>query len=106
MLVRRNCEALSQVSQFFTQRGIRPFFAARTTNDDRAAAYVRSGLGLTVMPRCYAQAGIAMPELSGFDLRRRIGLLVDPANAARIDDSQSVQRFSSAIRAANASLTP
>ncbi|KQM97084.1 LysR family transcriptional regulator [Sphingobium sp. Leaf26] len=100
MLVRRNCEALSQVSQFFTARGIRPFFAARTTSDDRAIAYVRSGLGITVMPRCHAQPGIAMPMLSGFDMRRRIGLLVDPANAGRVEDSQCLQRFSSVIRAA------
>lgn len=104
MLVRRNCEALSNVSHFFTQRGVRPFFAARTTNDDRAIAYVRAGLGLTVMPRCFAQPGIAMPGLSGFDLRRRIGLLVDPANVGRMEDSQCLRRFSAAIRTAATAL--
>lgn len=99
MIVRRNCEALLDVSRFFTQRGVRPFFAARTINDDRAIAYVRSGLGITVMPRCFAQPGVAMPTLSGFDQRRRIGLLIDSANAGRMEKSQSLARFSGVIRA-------
>ena len=102
MIVRRNCEALPDVSRFFTQRGIRPFFAARTTNDDRAIAFVRSGLGITVMPHCFAQSGVAMPLLSGFDQRRTIGLLIDPAAAGRVEDSQCLHRFSGAIRAAAA----
>jgi DNA-binding transcriptional LysR family regulator len=100
MIVRRNCEALSDVSRFFTQRGIRPFFAARTTNDDRSVALVRAGLGITVMPRCFAQPGIAMPNLSGFDQRRRIGLITAPASASRSADSQCLQRYASAIKAA------
>jgi DNA-binding transcriptional LysR family regulator len=100
MIVRRNCEALPNVSRFFTQRGIRPFFAARTINDDRAIAFVRSGLGITVMPRCFVQPGVAMPALSGFEQRRRIGLLLEPANAGRMADSQCLYRFSTAIRTA------
>ena len=102
MIVRRNCEALQDVSRFFTQRGVRPFFSARTTNDDRAIALVRAGLGITVMPRCFAQPGVAMPALSGFDQRRRIGLLIDPANARRVQDSECVTRFATAIRFAAA----
>lgn len=51
---------------------IGPFFAARTTSDDRAISSVTAGVGITVMPRCYAQPGIAMPTLAGFDQRRRI----------------------------------
>jgi len=104
MIVRGNCEALPDVSRFFTQRGVRPFFAARTTNEDRAVAYVRSGLGITVMPRCFAQPGMAMPALSGFDQRRKIGLLLDTANAGRMDRSQSLRRFSATIRSAATAL--
>lgn len=99
MIVRRNCEALPAVSRFFTQRGVRPFFAARTVNDDRAIAFIRAGLGITVMPRCFAQAGVAMPALSGFEQRRKIGKLVHPATAARVDGSESLHRFCAAIRA-------
>jgi LysR family hydrogen peroxide-inducible transcriptional activator len=89
MIVRRHCEALPAVSQHFTSRGVRPFMAARTAHDDRALAYVRAGLGITVMPRCFAGEGVAMPRLSGFDQRRRIGFLVDDASLRRIADMAS-----------------
>lgn len=102
MIVRRNCEALPEVSRFFTQRGVRPFFAARTTNDDRAIGFVKAGLGITVMPQCYAQASVSMPALAGFDQRRQIGLLADPASERRVRDSQALQRFTAAIRSAAA----
>jgi len=104
MIVRRNCEALPDVSRFFTQRGVRPFFAARTTNDDRAIAFVRAGLGITVMPRCFAQPGISMPALAGFDQRRRIGLLAHHATSARVEDSQSLDRFAASLRSSAAAL--
>lgn len=99
MIVRRNCEALPAVSRFFTQRGVRPFFAARTVNDDRAIAFIRAGLGITVMPRCFAQAGVAMPTLAGFEQRRTIGTLVHPATAARVEGSPSLDSFCAALRA-------
>ena len=75
MIVRRHCEALSDTSRHFTERGVRPFFSLRSTNDDQVLAMVRSGLGVTVMPRSYECEGVARPGLAGFDLRRRIGLL-------------------------------
>lgn len=97
MLVRRNCEALADVSRFFTQRGIRPFFAARTTHEDCAAAYVRAGLGITVMPQSLAQPGIAMIHLAGFEQRRRIGFLRDPASASRLSGSHTIRLFTGSI---------
>lgn len=85
MLVRRQCEALPETSRFFTARGIRPFFAARTSDESRAIAYVRSGLGITVMPECFTDPGIARPWLEEFTLTRRIGLLfADHASARRL----------------------
>lgn len=98
MIVRRHCEALSDVSRFFTRRGIRPFMAARTVNDDRAVAYVRAGLGVTVMPRCFATEGIAMAALSGFTVRRTIGAIVAPAAADRLRDNEGYRRFVDALR--------
>ena len=98
MIVRRNCEALAAVSRFFTQRGVRPFFTARTVSDDRAVAFLRAGLGITVMPRCFLQPGIAMPALSGFDQRRKIGILIDPASSGRVEASETLRRFSSELR--------
>lgn len=75
MIVRRHCEALSETSRYFTERGVRPHFAFRSTNDERVAQMVGAGLGITVMPDCYAWKGIRRPRLSGFHFRRTVGLL-------------------------------
>lgn len=98
MFVRRHCEALADVSRFFTQRGIRPFMAARTVNDDRAVAYVQAGLGITVMPRCFARDGIAMAALSGFTQRRTIGAIESPGAADRLNGNAGYRSFLDALR--------
>jgi len=87
MLVRRNCEVLADTSRFFTARGVRPFMAARTTDDERAMALVAAGLAITLVPRCYAREGIALVRVEEFDIERRIGLVSDPAAMARIGAS-------------------
>lgn len=97
MIVRRHCEALTAVSRFFTARGVRPFMAARTTSDEHAVSYVRAGLGITVMPRCFAQTGIAMPALAGFDATRMIGFRTAPGGESRLDASAAFARFREAI---------
>jgi DNA-binding transcriptional LysR family regulator len=84
MLVRRQCEALPVVSQFFTARGIRPFMAARSTNEEWIAGYVRTGLGTTVMPQSLARQGIVLKPLAGLDIKRSIALSFDPAGEARL----------------------
>ena len=73
MIVRRHCEALSDTSRFFTERGVRPHFGLRSTNDERVLQMVAAGLGLTLMPICYAADGVVRPHLSGFDLARTLG---------------------------------
>ncbi len=98
MIVRRHCEALPQVSRFFTARGVRPFMAARTVSDDRAAAYVAAGLGITVMPLSLKTPDMAMPALVGFDLVRRIGFRVHPAGAERLRDSGAYAAMLAALR--------
>ncbi|GHH23962.1 LysR family transcriptional regulator [Sphingomonas glacialis] len=99
MIVRRHCEALLDISRFFTDRGVRPFMAARTTSDDHALAYVRAGLGMTVMPRCFsgAGAGIAMPTLTGFNQTRSIGFRFVERSRPRVEQSVSFQRFAAAL---------
>jgi DNA-binding transcriptional LysR family regulator len=96
MIVRRHCEVLSDTSRHFTERGVRPFFALRSTNDDQVLAMVKAGLGVTVMPQSYVMEGVARPVMAGFDLRRRIGL-VYAGHAETLQHSQSV--CLSAIRA-------
>lgn len=75
MILRRHCEALSETSRHFTDRGVRPHFALRTTNDERVLQMVAVGLGITVMPESYAYPGVARAQLSGFLVRRTVGLL-------------------------------
>lgn len=75
MIVRRHCEALSETSRHFTERSVRPRFSFRTTNDDKALALVRAGLGITVMPDGYRDPEISRPRLTGFELTRDIGVL-------------------------------
>jgi DNA-binding transcriptional LysR family regulator len=83
MIVRRQCEALGETSRHFTARGVRPFFTARTMNDDRALALVQAGLGVTVMPSGFQAPGVTRPRLAGFDLRRQIGII----HGAHVDAS-------------------
>jgi DNA-binding transcriptional LysR family regulator len=78
MIVRRHCELLPETSRFFTTRGIRPAFPARTTSDDKALSHVRAGLGVTVMPDGFTGPGIVRAHLDGFDFTRDIGLIFAP----------------------------
>lgn len=74
MIVRRHCEALSDISRHFTERGVRPPFAMRSTNDERVLAMIAAGVGLTVMPASYHHPGVTRVALAGFTLARTLGL--------------------------------
>ncbi len=92
MIVRRHCELLSETSRYFTAHGVRPFFAARTTNEDRALALVRRGLGVTVMPDCFRHPGVVRPALADFAFTRTIGVVFAPhADAAAMERGDVVQ---------------
>ncbi|MFC7290607.1 LysR family transcriptional regulator [Hirschia litorea] len=78
MIVRRHCEALSETSRHFTERGVRPFFAYRSSNDERVLEMVRAGLGVTIMPDSYRWSGVKMRKLAGFEIVRSIGLIWAP----------------------------
>jgi DNA-binding transcriptional LysR family regulator len=92
MIVRQHCELLSDTSRYFTARGVRPFFPARTTSDDRALALVRAGLGITVMPDCFQSPGIVRPQLADFPFSRDIGLLFAPHMPMRSASDQPALR--------------
>lgn len=103
MIVRRSCELISETSRFFLSRGVRPSFLARTADEGRALDYVRSGLGVTVMPDSFSSAGIARPRLAEFDFEREIGLIYAPhADTARTEDQPPLRTLRSTIDA----LTP
>jgi DNA-binding transcriptional LysR family regulator len=75
MIVRRQCEGLPEISRYFTNRDVRPFFSLRTLSDDRAMSMVEAGLGVTVAPSSFKRAGLAAVKLVGFDLKRDVGLV-------------------------------
>jgi DNA-binding transcriptional LysR family regulator len=103
MLVRRHCELLPETSRFFTARGVRPFFAARTTSDDKALAYVRAGLGLTVMPDGFVEPGVARVPMEDFAFRRDLGLVVAPhADARSLTSGHTADRLADACTEAAA----
>lgn len=91
MIVRRHCELLSETSRFFTERGVRPHFAFRSTNDERTVALVKAGLGVTVIPDSYAEPGLALVKLAGFNHSRRIGLLFASPELAGETGPQALQ---------------
>ena len=100
MIVRRHCEALSETSRHFTERGVRPFFALRSTNDDRVLEMVGAGLGITVMPAGHRAPGVIRPAMTGFDLKRRIGLVYGPeAESFQIDPPAFVAAVRAILRA-------
>lgn len=97
MFVRRDCEVLTEVSRYFTSRGVRPFMSARTTSEERAIAYVRAGVGVTVMPASFKAPGITIIPLSGFDFTRSVGLLTDPLRPGAPVASRQLKSFLSAL---------
>ncbi|WP_255265395.1 LysR family transcriptional regulator, partial [Sphingobium chlorophenolicum] len=82
MIVRRHCEALSATSRYFVDRGVRPHFAFRSTNDERVMQMVAAGLGITVMPNSYRWPGMVRVALKDFGERRRVGFLYGARAAA------------------------
>ena len=72
MILRSRCEILGETSRFFTSHNVRPRFAYRTDNDERALAMAGAGLGTAMMPDCYVHPMVARPRLKGFAPRRRM----------------------------------
>lgn len=82
MIARRSCEFLDATSRFFTRHGVRPRFALRSDSDDRCLRMVAAGVGITTAPVSLAIEGIVPLKVAGYDFRRELGLIVDPAWAA------------------------
>ncbi|WP_300395457.1 LysR family transcriptional regulator [Henriciella sp.] len=102
MIVRRQCEALSETSRYFTERGVRPFFAYRSSQDDRVMAMVAAGLGMTVVPESHVCRGVWQSRLTGFDLTRKIGLMFSPdVNRTAVDGSPAFQKFREVVSRRN-----
>lgn len=75
MIARRSCEILSETSDFFTARGIRPHFLMRSANEDRCLDLVRSGYAITTGPLCLAGNGIVGRALDEYNFHRTLGMI-------------------------------
>lgn len=86
MVVRRHCEALPEINRFFTDRGVRPGFLLKTTDDARVLAMVRSGAGIGMMPESFGDPAqrdkLRFVRVADFDLQREIGLLYAAGSSA------------------------
>ena len=81
MVVRRHCEALPEISRFFTDHGVRPRFVLKTTSDQRMLAVVRAGLGIGMMPESFDDPMVRFVRVVDFDLQREIGILYAPGRS-------------------------
>lgn len=79
MIARRSCELLDATSRFFTRHGVRPRFALRSESDERCLRMVAAGIGITTAPVSLAIDGIVPLKVTGYDFRRELGLISDPA---------------------------
>ena len=79
MIARRACEFLDATSRFFTRHGVRPRFALRSESDERCLRMVAAGIGITTAPVSLAIDGIVPLKVTGYDFRRELGLILDPA---------------------------
>lgn len=75
-IVRTRCEILSETSRYFTDQNVRPRLVYRTPQDERALAMVAAGLGFTTLPQSYEHPGVVKVKLTGYDYRRRVGLIL------------------------------
>lgn len=75
MIARRSCEVLGETSRWFTQRGVRPPFFLRSSNDDRCLEMVRARMGVTTAPQSLVREGVVAVALVDYDFRRTLGMI-------------------------------
>lgn len=102
MIARRSCELLDATSRFFTRHRVRPRFALRSDSDDRCLRMVAAGVGITTAPASLAIDGVVAIKVSGYDFRRELGLLIDPAWLAQPEMEQRLSRALAALQRAAA----
>ncbi|WP_421997631.1 LysR family transcriptional regulator [Reyranella sp.] len=73
-VLRAACEAHEDATRGFGAGGIRPRAVLRSADEERCAAAVQSGLGVSLMPRSLLRDGMASAEIRGLALERRVVL--------------------------------
>ncbi|MCB2067309.1 MAG: LysR family transcriptional regulator [Erythrobacter sp.] len=89
MIARRSCEALRQTSRFFTRNGVRPRFTFKSANDAYCLQLVTAGVGITTAPLSLLTPEMRLIGVAGYDLSRRLGLLIG-RDAPNVEHLRSV----------------
>ena len=73
-ILRAACEAHDEAQRIFANQGVRPRAVLRSADEERCAAAVLAGLGVSLMPRSLLRPGLAASEIREVALERRIVL--------------------------------
>jgi len=77
-VVRAACEATDEATKRFAAEGVRPRVVLRSADEERCAAAVLAGLGVSLMPRSLVRPGMAAAEIREVSLERRVMLAWRP----------------------------
>jgi DNA-binding transcriptional LysR family regulator len=73
-VLRAACEAHDEGQRLFAAEGVRPRAVLRSADEERCAAAVVAGLGVSLMPRSLLRPGMADAEIREVALERRVML--------------------------------
>jgi DNA-binding transcriptional LysR family regulator len=73
-ILRAGCEAHDEATRMVTAEGVRPRAVLRSADEERCAAAVLAGLGVSLMPRSLLRPGMASAEIREVALERRVML--------------------------------
>lgn len=83
-VLRAACEAHDEAQRLFARAGERPRAVLRSADEERCAAAVLAGLGVSLMPRSLLRPGMAAAEIREIALDRRVVLAWRPQVDAEI----------------------
>lgn len=73
-ILRAACEAHDEATRLVAAEGVRPRAVLRSADEERCAAAVLAGLGVSLMPRSLLRPGMAAAEIREVALERRVML--------------------------------
>jgi len=73
-ILRAACEAHDEATRLVAAEGVRPRAVLRSADEERCAAAVLAGLGVSLMPRSLLRPGMASAEIREVALERRVVL--------------------------------
>jgi DNA-binding transcriptional LysR family regulator len=71
-ILRAACEAHDEATRLVAAEGVRPRAVLRSADEERCAAAVLAGLGVSLMPRSLLRPGMASAEIREVALERRV----------------------------------